>query len=105
MTHQARILAGLLAAAALAGPAAAQPKPAYALTKTVPLGAPDRWDYVVFDAASHRVYVAHGDRLSVVNGRDGKVLGEVTGIPGGTHGTAVATGQGFTDAGKAGAAV
>ncbi|MGH8303343.1 MAG: hypothetical protein ACRET5_17985, partial [Steroidobacteraceae bacterium] len=28
---------------------------------SVPLGAPDRWDYVVYDGPSHRVYVAHGD--------------------------------------------
>jgi YVTN family beta-propeller protein len=102
--HRPLILAGLLAAA-LASSAAAQPKPGYVLTKTVPLGSPDRWDYVVFDAASHRVYVAHGDRLSVVDGHDGKVLGEVAGIPGGTHGTAVAGGKGYTDDGRAGEAV
>jgi len=87
--------------------AAAQPAPAYAVTKTVPLGAPDRWDYVVFDPASHRVYVAHVDRVSVIDGRDGKVLGEVKGITGGTHGIGIstATHQGFTDDGKAGLAV
>jgi YVTN family beta-propeller protein len=99
------VFAGLLAVAALTGPALAQPKAAYVVTKTVPLGAPDRWDYVVFDPGSHRVYVAHGDRVSVVDGRDGKVLGQVAGIPGGTHGTAVAAGKGYTDDGKAGEAV
>src|SRR5262249_53477701 len=93
-----------LTAAALASPAVAQ-TPAYHLTKTAPLGAPDRWDYVVFDATSHRVFVAHGDRVSVVDGRDGRLLGEVAGIPGGTHGTAGAAGQGFTDDGKAGEVV
>ena len=55
--------------------------PAYQLTKTVKLGAPDRWDYVVYDAPSHRVFIAHGDRLSVVDGRDGTILGEVTSFP------------------------
>ena len=105
-----RRLAGLMAATALAGVAAAQPAPqsappAYQLSKSVPLGAPDRWDYVVFDAPSHRVYVAHGDRVSVVDGRDGKLIGEVSGIPGGTHGTAIAAGRGFTDDGKAGEVV
>jgi len=86
---------------------AAQPVPAYAVTKAVPLGAPDRWDYVVFDPASHRVYVAHVDRVSVVDGRDGKILGEIKGIAGGTHGIGIstATNQGFTDDGKAGLAV
>lgn len=81
--------------------------PSYTVTKTVLLGAPDRWDYVVFDPASHRVFVAHSDRVAVVDGRDGTVLGEVDGIPGGTHGIGIsaATGQGYTDDGKTGEAV
>jgi YVTN family beta-propeller protein len=79
----------------------------YRISKVVPLGAPDRWDYVVFDPDSNRVYVAHGDRLSVVDGTSGAVIGTVVGMPGGAHGVAFshATGQGFTDDGKAGIAV
>jgi YVTN family beta-propeller protein len=87
---------------------ASQPtQPTYHISKIVPLGAPDRWDYVVFDPDSDRVYVAHGDRLSVVDGTSGAVIGTVAGMPGGTHGVAFshATGQGFTDDGKAGIAV
>jgi DNA-binding beta-propeller fold protein YncE len=102
------VCVGALAAWALfAVPSNAQPAIRYAVTKTVPLGAPDRWDYVVFDPASHRVYVAHGDRVAVVDGHDGKVLGEVDGIAGGAHGVGIstATGQGYTDDGKAGMAV
>jgi YVTN family beta-propeller protein len=73
----------------------------------VALGAPDRWDYVVFDPPSHRVYVAHGDRVTVVDAEAGKVIGEVTGIQGGTHGVGIstATGKGFTDDGLAGQAI
>jgi len=94
-------------AALLIGAAPAAPAPDYVLTKSVPLGAPDRWDYVVFSADTGRVYVAHGDRVTVVDARSGQVVGEVTGMPGGTHGAAisVATGQGFTDDGEAGQAV
>lgn len=78
----------------------------YAVTKTVPLGAPDRWDYVLFDPDSHRVYVAHGDRLTVVDGRSGELIGQVEGYPGGTHGIAIVPGlgRGFTDDGEAGEA-
>jgi DNA-binding beta-propeller fold protein YncE len=78
----------------------------YHLTRSVRLGAPDRWDYVVYDAPSHRVYVAHFDRLTVVDGRSGRVIGEVKGMPGGTHGIAIshATGLGYTDDGRAGVA-
>ncbi|HEY3812935.1 MAG TPA: YncE family protein [Caulobacteraceae bacterium] len=104
------LAAGAAVTALLGLPAAAKPhgaKPPYKLIKTVSLGAPDRWDYVVVDPAAHRVYVAHGDQLAVVDARSGKVLGAVTGIPGGTHGTAIshATGTGYTDDGRTGEAV
>ncbi len=101
-------LSGAIATCAALAHAAESPSPPrYTLTRSVVLGAPDRWDYVVFDAPSHRVYVAHGDRLTVVDGRDGAILGEVTGMAGGTHGIAIstATGQGYTDDGRAGEAV
>jgi YVTN family beta-propeller protein len=89
-------LASLAALAGLAGSVSAQTQPAYQLTSTVTLGAPEKRDYVVFDPGSQRVYA-----------QIGAVVGEVTNIPGGTHGTAVstATGEGFTDDGKAGQAV
>jgi YVTN family beta-propeller protein len=74
----------------------------YRLVKSVPLGGPDRWDYTVFDSASGSVYVAHGDRLTVVNGKTGVVIGSMDGMPGGTHGIAFADGKAYTDDGKAG---
>jgi DNA-binding beta-propeller fold protein YncE len=91
----------------LAPAAQAQPAPTYTVTKTVPLGGPDRWDYVVFDPGSGRVYVAHADRVDVVDGRDGKLIGKIEGIAGGTHGFGISakSGQGFTDDGEAGTAV
>jgi YVTN family beta-propeller protein len=84
----------------------AQTTPAYRVTKTVALGPPDRWDYLTFDAESGRVFVAHGDRVTVVDGRDGTLLGQVEGFPGGTHGVAIAAhaGKGYSDDGKAGTA-
>ena len=96
------LLAGLLGLCTCAG---AQAAPAYVPAGTVALGAPDRWDYVVADAG--RVYVAHGDRLTVVDARSGAILGAVEGVAGGAHGTGVsaATGQGFTDDGRAGEVV
>ena len=87
--------------------ARAQIPPAYHLVTTVVLGAPDRWDYVVFDRTSHRVYVAHGDRVTVIDGRDGTIVGNIEGMPGATHGIGIstATGRGYTDDGQAGEAV
>lgn len=108
---------GLLAAVAALGLACAALMPRaraaqsaavqYRVTKAVPLGPPDRWDYVVYDPPSHRVYVSHGDRITVVDGRTGKIIGQVLGMPGGTHGIAIshATGLGYTDDGRAGEAV
>jgi len=81
--------------------------PAYHVTKTVPLGSPDRWDYLVYDGPSHRLYVSHGDRLTVLDGKSGSVLGTVQGMPGGSHGIGIvaAAGKGYTDDGEAGEAV
>ncbi len=98
------VLCIILFATAWPSLAAAQSTPRYQITKAVALGAPDRWDYVVFDPPSHRVYVAHGDRITVVDGIEGSILGEVEGYPGGTHGIVIvgALGRGYTDDGRAG---
>lgn len=98
----------LCAASALSAAAPARSSSAvhYRVTRTVRLGAPDRWDYVVYDAPSRRVYAAHGDRVTVVDGRNGRILGQVKTLPGGTHGIAIshAEGLGYTDDGQAGTA-
>lgn len=96
-----------LAAALLvcaASSAQAQPAPAYRLVRTIPIGAPDRWDYVVYD--NGRAYIAHADVLTVVDMAAGKVAGTLQ-IGGVTHGFASvpALGKGYTDDGKAGVAV
>ncbi len=99
----AMLIAASAACAAVVTPTA----PAYHVTKTVALGAPDRWDYLTFDASSGRLYISHGDRVTVVDGKSGAILGAIEGLPGGTHGIAMApaAGRGYTDDGKAGIAV
>ena len=101
------VIAALFVPFALATGASSTEHVSYLISKVVPLGAPDRWDYITLDSDTHTVYVAHGDRLSVVNGDTGAVLGTVEGMPGGTHGIAIshATGKGYTDDGKAGLVV
>jgi len=101
------VMAALFAPSATATVAAQTEAPNYHISKVVSLGDPDRWDYVVFDPDSRRVYVAHGDRVTVVDGGGGAIIGTVEGMPGGTHGIAVshATGKGYTDDGKAGVVV
>ncbi len=80
----------------------AEAAPLYRIVKTIPLGAPERWDYASFDAARNRVYVAHGDRLTVVDAAKDTVVGQVGTFPGGTHGSAAAGSVAYTDDGKAG---
>ena len=84
----------------------AQTAPEYTVVKTVALGAPDRWDYVVFDEGSGRVFVAHGDELTVVDGTSAEITGHVKSFPGITHGIAIvaASNRGYTDEGEAGKA-
>jgi YVTN family beta-propeller protein len=91
-------VAGCLAPFVPALSAATETSTVYHVTKTVSLGAPDRWDYIVFDPSTRQVYVSHDDRVSVVDGRDGTIVGTVEGMPGGTHGfgISVATGKGYT---------
>src|SRR5436853_6733335 len=84
--------------------AAASAAPLYRIVKTIPLGAPERWDYASFDAARNRVYVAHGDHLSVVDAAKDTVVGQVGAFPGGTHGSAAVGSVAYTDDGKAGIA-
>ena len=101
-----RRLPFLLFCIALCSAAVADDKPLYTITKTVAIGAPDRWDLLTFDAESRRVYIAHGDRVTVVSGQSGELVGSIQGYAGGTHGVAVLPGsrRGYTDDGEAGTA-
>src|SRR5436305_14399164 len=78
--------------------------PAYGTARTVTVGAPERWDYLTLDRESHRLYLAHGDRVDILDGQTGSLLGRVSGIPGGTHGIGIVSPlrKGYTDDGEAG---
>ena len=108
MKSPLRVLRSIAALAVVGMPCItlAQTAPEYRVVKTVALGAPDRWDYVVFDAGSGRVYVAHGDELTVVDAETGDIAGRVKGFPGITHGIALVkeSNRGYTDEGEAGKA-
>jgi YVTN family beta-propeller protein len=101
MQHS-RLLAGTVVLALGLAPSFAGDTPAYRLTKEIALGAPDKWDYVVYDTDQDRVFVAHGDRVTAVDNKTGAVVGNVLGTSGGSHGIAFANGKGYTDDGKAG---
>lgn len=86
---------------------AAQGEAPYRLTKSVPLGPGEKWDLVTFDPVGGRVYVAHGDHVTVVDTAKGKVVGAVGAISGKAQGIAIVPGgkRGYTDDGKRGMAI
>ncbi len=98
---------GVALAAPSHAPARTDAVSRYRLVKTVPLGAPNQWDYAVYSPTTHRVFIAHGNRLTVVNAHTGRVVGQVGPIPGGPHGIAFdpAANLGITDDGRLGQAV
>ena len=72
------------------GPAASVP--GYRVVKDVPLpGGTTRWDYQVFDAASHRLYIAHlgASEVVVFDTQSNRAVATVTGIEE-VHGLALA---------------
>ena len=58
------------------------------------------YDYLRFDGASGRLFVAHGNRVEVLDTRTGEAVGQLDNTPG-VHGIALAktTGHGFTSNG------
>jgi DNA-binding beta-propeller fold protein YncE len=59
----------------------------YRAVRAVPLGGSVEWDNVYFEPVSHRVFVAHGDEVTVVDGLNGELVGRVQGLDG-VHGVA-----------------
>jgi len=69
--------------------------------RVVPLGGTEKFQYVLFDGAGNRVFVAHGSEVTVVDAGALKVIGHVTGLSG-AHGIAlVPGGHGYADSGRA----
>ncbi|MGH6871032.1 MAG: YncE family protein [Rhizomicrobium sp.] len=95
-----RIAAALafLATSALAGPSG------YQLVKTVQLGGDTFWDCITFDAAHHRVFIAHGSHVAVVDTALYQAVGDIPDTPG-VHDVAVTPGMGFVTAGGRNAVV
>jgi len=76
----------------------AHAEPSLTLVATVPLGGQERWDYVIADPTSHRVYAAHGPEVTVVDGVAGTLVLRIGGegsALGGTHGIALIPARGI----------
>jgi YVTN family beta-propeller protein len=87
----------LLSVTALAAP----PAPNYHQVKKIAVGGEGGWDYLTFDGATNRLYIARSTRVTVVDVQKGVVVGEVANTPG-VHGVALVPTlhRGFTSNGK-----
>ncbi|MDR3764861.1 MAG: YncE family protein [Acidobacteriota bacterium] len=91
----------LLVAALGATQLVAQPDSGYKVNRRIPLGGDGGWDYLKFDAASQRLFVARATRVMVVDLASGKLAGEIPNTLG-VHGVALVPelGRGVTSNGK-----
>ncbi len=62
--------------------------PQFHVQKTWRLGGDGWWDYLTADPGAHRLYIARGNRVQVVDTQSGKLITEMTGMQG-THGIAL----------------
>jgi DNA-binding beta-propeller fold protein YncE len=53
----------------------------YRISASVPLGAPDRWDYLQFEPSAHRIYAAHGASIDILDSATGAKIAQVP-VPG-----------------------
>jgi YVTN family beta-propeller protein len=80
----------------------AQNSPGYHLVKKIAVGGEGGWDYITFDAQSHRLFASHGTKVVVISTDSDKVVGEIPKTEG-VHGIAVADefGRCFVSNGRA----
>ena len=93
----------LLMAACLTGLAAGQTVGSkYHVTKTIPIGGDEGWDYVTVDSSARRIYVSHGSHVVVLDADKEVVVGDIPDTQG-VHGIAIASdeGRGFVSDGRA----
>jgi DNA-binding beta-propeller fold protein YncE len=80
--------------------------PRYRLARAVNLAGEGGWDYLTFEEGGHRLFIAHGTRVDVIDTRSLTRIGEIADTPG-VHGVALAAdlGRGYVSAGAAGTIV
>src|SRR5450432_2441750 len=74
----------------------------YHVTKTLPVGGDEGWDYIAVDSEARRVYVSHGTHVVVLDADSGAAVGDIPDTQG-VHGIAIASdlGRGFISNGRA----
>jgi len=98
------LCAGILTLTAFGAPLPAAPQ--YHIAHEVQLPGDDGWDYLTFDDAAHRLFIAHGTQVQVVDTDHLTLAGSIADTPG-VHGIALApdVGHGYISAGRSGTIV
>jgi len=96
--------AGALVVALLGGEAQAAPQ--YHIAHEVQVPGDEGWDYLAFEQGGHRLFIAHGTQVQVVDTEQLAVSGAIADTPG-VHGIALAPdiGHGYISAGRSGTIV
>jgi YVTN family beta-propeller protein len=97
-----KLLLSILIALAFLTSSVAQSKPVYEQVAKFTVGGEGGWDYVTFDAAANRLFLAHGMNIVVIDANNGNKLGEMP--ANGSHGVALVQDKnlGFFTNGRAG---
>ncbi len=84
----------------------AQASGQYRIAHEVSLPGDEGWDYLTFEEGGHRLFIAHGTRVQVVDTDKLALAGEIADTPG-VHGIALAAelGRGYVSAGRSGVIV
>lgn len=82
--------------------AGAAPAQSYKVLRRIPVGGEGGWDYLRVDPDAHRLYVARGDHMMIVDEATGKLLGDLPNTKG-IHGAAIVAelNKGYTSNGGA----
>jgi YVTN family beta-propeller protein len=90
MRHRVCALLIGIAAFTVIAPAAPKPEnPGFKIVKRFPIEGGGRWDYLIVDAASRRVYLSRSMHVSVFDADSGATVGDIPDTPG-VHGITLA---------------
>lgn len=96
------VFAALSAPGLLLFSACSEARPQYQVVRTLSLPGDGGWDDLTFEQGGHRLFIAHGTRVDVIDTHSLKRVGEIADTPG-VHGIAIAAdlGRGYVSAGAA----
>jgi len=91
----------LLIALFLSLPAVSFSQSGYKVTGQIAIGGDTRWDYLIADSSTHRLYVSNATKVHIVDLTSNKVIGTISNLHG-VHGIAVCpvSGKGFISNGQ-----